>query len=406
MPTSNSFNNPDDFELHIKTLYQKKGYEVIRPESLNNRGYDLELIKDDERIAVQIKNHKTRCNVSLIRQFQDYLELPLAERFTAGWFVSASGYSKPALTHVESESPSNLKLITYSAGRFVDNYPVNPVVDLVDPVVDPPPPLPPPPPPPPPNEQVKYIGVFTSKGGVGKTTVAAHLAGTFALMGYDVILLDLDPDKNLRKLFLQDLSDPNGDASMYVPPVSKGRAGAVITVLNHDQWDEKMYQDVKVVICDCSPVMSENPVELVKRFDYSIIPTTLNPLGIAKNSDVITRTFEYLRGINKKTEMFAIVNGYETDASVERRNKILTAHLENHIRTYAVRDPKCRFINPKKAAIRRSNQLQYWGYHIIDGSQPQLAFKNVGGRCNPRTDFLQLVEYLVNEEAIEVSKSS
>ena len=144
----------------------------------------------------------------------------------------------------------------------------------------------------------------------------------------------------------------------------------------------------------------------MKRFDYSIIPTTLNPLGIAKNSDVITRTFEYLRGINKKTEMFAIVNGYETDASVERRNKILTAHLENHIRTYANRDPKCRFINPKKAAIRRSNQLQYWGYHIIDGSQPQLAFKNVGGRCNPRTDFLQLVEYLINEEAIEVSKSS
>jgi chromosome partitioning protein len=402
MPTSNSFNNPDDFELHIRTLYQKQGYRVIMPQSLNNKGYDLELIKDNERIAVQIKNHKTRCNVSFIRQFQDYLELPIAERFTAGWFVSASGYSKPALTHVESEKPANLRLITYSAGRFVDDYAGGSIVREQEPELVPP--VPPPHPPEPPNEEVKYIGVFTSKGGVGKTTVAAHLAGAFALMGYDVILLDLDPDKNLRKLFLQDLSDPNGDASMYVPPISKGRSGAVITVLNHDQWDEKVYRDVKVVICDCSPVISENPVELVKRFDYSIIPTTLNPLGIAKNSEVITRTFRYLREINKKTEMFAIVNCYETDASVERRNKILTAHLENHIRTYADRDPKCRFINPKEAAIRRSNQLQYWGYHIIDGSKPQLAFKNVGGRCNPRTDFLQLAEYLVNEAAIGVSK--
>lgn len=395
MPTSNSFNNPDDFELHIRTLYQKQGYQVIMPQALNNKGYDLELVKGNERIAVQIKNHKTRCNVSFIRQFQDYLELPMAERFTAGWFVSASGYSRPALTHVESEKPSNLRLITYSGGRFVDNY----VGDTTGTRPDPDPP-----PPPPPNEKVKYIGVFTSKGGVGKTTVAAHLAGAFALMGYDVILLDLDPDKNLRKLFLQDPNDQNGDASMYVPPVSKGRAGAVITVLNHDQWDEKAYREVKVVICDCSPVITENPVELVKRFDYSIIPTTLNPLGIAKNSDVITRTFRYLREINKKAEMFAIVNGYETDANVEKRNKILTAHLENHIRTYADEDPKCRFINPKEVAIRRSTQLQYWGYHIIDGSEPQLAFKNVGGRCNPRTDFLHLVDYLVNEVEIQVSK--
>lgn len=208
MPTANTFNNPDDFELHLKTLYQKMGYEVIRPQSLTNQGYDLELIKGHERIAVQIKNHKTRCNIGFIRQFQDFLELPIAERFTSGWFISASGYSKPALTHVESEKPTNLRLITYSGGRFVNNYPDDRTA-------------PPPPPPDPDNEvpqiessDVKYIGVFTSKGGVGKTTVAAHLAGAFALMGYDVMLLDLDPDKNLRKLFLQDLSDLNGDASM------------------------------------------------------------------------------------------------------------------------------------------------------------------------------------------------
>ena len=112
------------------------------------------------------------------------------------------------MTHVESEKPTNLRLITYSGGRFVNNYPDDRTA-------------PPPPPPDPDNEvpqiessDVKYIGVFTSKGGVGKTTVAAHLAGAFALMGYDVMLLDLDPDKNLRKLFLQDLSDLNGDASM------------------------------------------------------------------------------------------------------------------------------------------------------------------------------------------------
>ena len=405
MPTSNSFNNPDDFELHIRTLYQKMGYRVIRPESLNNKGYDLELITGNERIAVQIKNHRSRCNVGYIRQFQDYLELPIAERFTSGWFISASGYSKPALTHVESEKPPNIKLITYSGGRFVDNYPLEVTEDPekkkrtkkkldTDPDTDPDPT----------DTTVKYIGVFTSKGGVGKTTVAAHLAGAFALMGYDVILLDLDPEKNLRKLFLQDLTDPNGDASLYVPPTSNNRSGAVITVLDPDQWDQSEYKNVKVVICDCSPTISENPRKLVEKFDYCIIPTTLNPLGIAKNGTVITRTFEHIRSINKKAEMYTIVNCYETAADLANRNTLLVKHLQNSIKTYTDKDPKCRLIIPKKAAIRRSTQLQYWGYHIINGSEPQLAFNNIGGRCNPRTDFLQLADHLVNEVEIQLTK--
>jgi chromosome partitioning protein len=405
MPTSNSFNNPDDFELHIRTLYQKMGYRVIRPESLNNKGYDLELITGNERIAVQIKNHRTRCNIGFIRQFQDYLELPIAERFTSGWFISASGYSKPALTHVESEKPSNIKLITYSGGRFMDNYPLEVTEDpekkngtkkKLDPDPDPDPdPI---------DPTVKYIGVFTSKGGVGKTTVAAHLAGAFALMGYDVILLDLDPEKNLRKLFLQDLSDPNGDASLYVPSTSTSRPGAVITVLNHDQWNESEYKNVKVIICDCSPTMSENPRKLVEKFDYCIIPTTLNPLGIAKNGSVITRTFEHIRSINEKAEMYTLVNCYETAPDLANRNTLLATMLSNSIKPYTDKDPKCKFIPTDKAAIRRSAQLQYWGYHIINGSVPQLAFNDVGGRCYPRTDFLVLADYLVNGAEIQLTK--
>ncbi len=54
MPTSNSFTNRDDFELHIRTLYQMSGYLVIKPQALNNKGYDLELVKGNERIAVKI----------------------------------------------------------------------------------------------------------------------------------------------------------------------------------------------------------------------------------------------------------------------------------------------------------------------------------------------------------------
>ena len=164
---------------------------------------------------------------------------------------------------------------------------------------------------------MRYFGIFTCKGGVGKTTVAAHLAGAFALQGYDVILLDLDPDKNLRKLFLDD-QESDDDASLYVPAHKKGELGATITVLNADEWDERSYPDVKVVICDCSPVLSENPQTLVKKFNYCVIPTTLNPLGIAKNGDVITRTFKHIRDANKSAEMFTLINYFNATKAIQK----------------------------------------------------------------------------------------
>ncbi len=376
-------NDPSDFEKFVAITFKQSGYEVIMPPA-NRRGYDIELHKNQECIAVQVRNHKARCSVAQIQKFQNFLELPLASKFTTGWFISGSGYSKPALTNVEAEQPVNLHLGTFSEDGVVRwDYP--------DPI-----------PPPPPLEEttIKYVGVFTSKGGVGKTTVAAHLAGAFALMGYDVILLDLDPDRNLRKLFLQDL-DEQGDASLFVLPTRRDALGATITVLSHDQWREQDYPEVKIVICDCSPVLTENPLSLVEKFDYCIIPTTLNPLGVSKNGDVIIRTFENIRKRNAKAEMFALINNYNSSNGTARRNEVLLAHLKKSLARYTSTDPKCKFIDPDAAKVRSSRALMYWGYHIFDGTKPQLAFREHAGRNFPRTDFLQLAEYLESHTEID-----
>ena len=221
-------------------------------------------------------------------------------------------------------------------------------------------------------------------------------------MGFDVILLDLDPDKNLRKLFLEDPSsdDDDGPASLYVPPHKRDTMGSTITVLNADQWNERVYPEVKVVICDCSPVLNQNPNYLVEKFDYCVLPTTLNPLGIAKGGDVITRTFAHIRKKNKKAEMFAVVNSYNSAQSYERQNNTLLSMLERSISKYSKTDPKCQLIHPSYAKIRQSKLLQYWGMHIIDGSPPALAFREVAGRNYPRTDFLQLAGFLQDHTSI------
>jgi chromosome partitioning protein len=384
----------------LKGKLQAEGYQITSaPDS--TAGYTFEVLKGRVCVAVLAKEHKAKVNIAHVQKFQEYLSLDAARRFSGGWLISASGFYNPALTHARAEEPKNLCLGTFSDGSLRWDYPASdpPPTDVrrPDTIDDPVPP--------PSKPKLRYFGVFTCKGGVGKTTVAAHLAGAFALMGFDVILVDLDPDKNLRKLFLQDIREEDGDASLFVR--GKGRQpGATITVLNHDQWDEKHYPNVRIVVCDCSPVLSENPRDLVAKFDYCIIPTTLNPLGVAKKADVITRTFGHIREMNKKAEMFALINGYDTTEPAQERNRLLLDLMKRELDSYTQNDPKCKFIHPDDAKVRYSTALFYWGIHIVQGAPPELAFKEVAGRSYPRTDFLQLAEYLEHHTDIDALKKA
>jgi chromosome partitioning protein len=51
------------------------------------------------------------------------------------------------------------------------------------------------------REHLQVIAVTNFKGGSGKTTSAAHLAQYFALRGYRVLAIDLDPQASMSSLF-------------------------------------------------------------------------------------------------------------------------------------------------------------------------------------------------------------
>nr|WP_254056033.1 ParA family protein [Leptospira mayottensis] len=44
------------------------------------------------------------------------------------------------------------------------------------------------------------------KGGVGKTTIDAFLAQALSLLGFKVLVIDMDPNNNLTDYFLRDIS--------------------------------------------------------------------------------------------------------------------------------------------------------------------------------------------------------
>ena len=342
-------------------LLRRAGWSAqVTPKEIKE--YDIEIVKPGAKSAVQIRNQRAKVHLGQIEKFLDFLSQPNGKNFTDGIFISASGFTPSVYAYLREEKIKNLRLALMRDHEFIFDC------EKIDAVAE--------------REKTTYIGVFTCKGGVGKTTISAHLAGAFALNGYDVALVDLDHQQNLRKLLGE---------GVYLP-ATKGNLGSVISVLTKDEWDEGDYRDTKIVVCDCNPEFEANPKEFVRKFDYCIVPTTLNPLGINKNADVIKRTFALIRRENPNAQLHVLINNLQSDE--DNRNTLLNQVLKTQFKQMSERDARIHYIDPNECAIRFSKQLMYWGFHLFDGTKPQLAFRTVGRYSYPRMDFLKLVDYL------------
>lgn len=353
-------------------LLRREGFSAqVTPKNIKE--YDIDASKPGEKVAVKVRNQRAKVHLGQIEKFLDFLSFDTAKNFREGLLISTSGFTPSVYSYLREEKITNLKLAILREHKLIRNCEE---IDRRDE-----------------RDKTTYIGVFTCKGGVGKTTISAHLAGGFALNGYDVALIDLDHQQNLRKLLGE---------GVYLPS-NKGNLGSVVSVLNKDEWDERDYEDTKIVICDCNPEFEANPVEFVRKFDYCLIPTTLNPLGINKNADVIKRTLASIRRENSKAELFVLINNLQTDE--ENRNNLLNQVLKTQFKQMSETDSRLHYIDPAETAIRFSKQLLYWGFHLFDGNKPSLAFRTVGRYSYPRMDFLKLVDHLEMQTELSLVKA-
>ena len=354
-------------------LLRREGWSAqVAPREQKN--FHIEAIKPGERAAVQVRNQRAKVHLGQIEKFLDFLAGGDGERnFSGGIFISTSGFTPSVYSYLREEKPAGLKLAILRGNELIWDCES---IDLEGE-----------------RERPVYFGVFTCKGGVGKTTVAAHLAGAFALNGHDVALVDLDRQQNMRKLLGE---------GVYLP-ATRGALGSVISVLSYEDWDEADYRETKIIVCDCNPEFDANPAEFIEKFDYCLIPTTLNPLGINKNADVIKRTFREIRSVNREAQLFVLINNLHPDE--DGRNKFLNQILKTQFKQMSERDARLHYIDPADAAIRFSKQLLYWGFHLFENSRPQLAFRSVGRYSYPRMDFLKLVDYLEMHAPVQNSKT-
>lgn len=143
---------------------------------------------------------------------------------------------------------------------------------------------------------MKVVAIISQKGGVGKTTIAVHLAVAAVQAGYTVALVDLDPQATAAQW-----SDWRGGEN---PAVVAAPHARLTPTLN-----EASASGVDLVIIDSPPAADSAAVAAAKAADLVIIPTRASAFDL----HAIKTTAELVKVANKPG--YALLNAVPPRAS-------------------------------------------------------------------------------------------
>ena len=131
---------------------------------------------------------------------------------------------------------------------------------------------------------MKIISIANRKGGVGKTVLSANIAYELSRLGYLVIMVDLDPQSDLTKIYSASVQDASGTTgtifdllckrksiedclmsvydNLYLIPGSKELAylnfSGIEGVIKEEIKDNPQLDEVDFVIIDHPPALNES----------------------------------------------------------------------------------------------------------------------------------------------------
>jgi ATP-binding protein involved in chromosome partitioning len=143
------------------------------------------------------------------------------------------------------------------------------------------------------------IGVYSAKGGVGKTTVAVNLAYSLSGMGFKVGLLDADIDCPNLPMFLG-IEERIDTSTVPFKPIIKGGIkvastamlvdearkpiiwrGPMITKMLGEMFEGMDWGELDYLIIDLSPGTSDAPLTIMQLLELDGFVIVTNPQKIA-----------------------------------------------------------------------------------------------------------------------------
>jgi len=141
------------------------------------------------------------------------------------------------------------------------------------------------------------IGLISQKGGVGKTTIAIHLATAFQFSGHETLVVDLDPQASAAEW-----KDARAEARPYVIAVPSSRLRKTLQTAHENE--------AEVVILDTAPHSEGTALEAARASDLILVPcqpSIMDLRAMRKTADLL---------MHLKKPIFAVLNDVAAQGSV------------------------------------------------------------------------------------------
>lgn len=214
----------------------------------------------------------------------------------------------------------------------------------------------------------KVIAIFSEKGGVGKTTLAMNISVVFAKRGYRVLLIDMDPQGHIGKLFgVEGVGKQNllsflirGEFSegiikktrignLFVIPSDWSLADFTVNVardparhLKLRKAIDKLRDQFDIIFIDSPPSLELITLNILLASDGVIIPIVLSYLGLVAVSSTLNIIIQTKKSFKYSPGIVAIVpNMYDDNEYSRELFEKLKAKLGRAVsKTVIPRDPE------------------------------------------------------------------
>ena len=180
----------------------------------------------------------------------------------------------------------------------------------------------------------RVLAIANQKGGVGKTTTTVNLGASLAVLGYRVLVIDLDPQGNattglginsrnldtsiydviLHDTPLEDCVEPTSLRNLFVAPATIDLAGAEIELVPAFSREQRLKRalaevrdDYEFVLIDCPPSLGLLTVNALSAASEVVVPIQCEYYALEGLGQLLRNINLVQANLNPTLELSAIV---------------------------------------------------------------------------------------------------